>query len=151
MKCGHCGLDKAESDFYPYKKNQCKQCWRNHVLSYYRLNPVKMKLKTKLAREKRKDEQARYYKEWYKRNGRRRDRAKDRQYAKTYYYAHPIEVRVRNAFRYAIKTGKIQPPTRCESCGTETKVVGHHPDYNEKFRVVWLCVSCHKKIHNGEV
>ena len=36
----------------------------------------------------------------------------------------------------------------CVICG-EAKAHKHHPDYNKPLEVVWVCVSCHQKIHLG--
>ena len=46
----------------------------------------------------------------------------------------------------AIKKGilKRQP---CVKCGKTKKIHGHHPDYSKPLKVIWLCVSCHKKEH----
>ncbi len=49
--------------------------------------------------------------------------------------------------QYALKTGKLLKPENCSNCGWVGKLNAHHPDYNEPLRVVWLCPSCHKRLH----
>lgn len=51
----------------------------------------------------------------------------------------------------AVKRGDLIRPEACEFCGDEhSRIEGHHPDYNEPLRVLWLCPSCHTKLHNKE-
>ncbi len=44
----------------------------------------------------------------------------------------------------ALKKGKIQKQP-C-ACGN-TRVHGHHEDYSKPLDVIWLCASCHQKLH----
>lgn len=53
----------------------------------------------------------------------------------------------RGQLRQAIATGKIRRPTRCERCGREGYVDGHHSDYSKPLYVEWLCRSCHAAHH----
>lgn len=48
----------------------------------------------------------------------------------------------------AVKEGILVRPSKCEKCGKTCKPEGHHPDYNEPFKVKWLCHKCHSKITN---
>jgi ribosomal protein L37AE/L43A len=45
--------------------------------------------------------------------------------------------------------GFVKPP--CQHCG---EIVNprerHHPDYQREDDVIWLCRSCHKKLHAAE-
>jgi hypothetical protein len=45
------------------------------------------------------------------------------------------------------RTGKIIRPTLCSRCGKTGKIEGHHFDYDRPKEVIWLCHSCHTKIH----
>ena len=60
---------------------------------------------------------------------------------------HPQAAKARQMIGNAIKRGFIIKPKNCEVCGRETKIYGHHHDYNKPFEVKWVCGSCHKKIH----
>lgn len=48
----------------------------------------------------------------------------------------------------AIRAGYLKPKP-CEHCGV-TKVDAHHPDYSRPLDVVWLCRSCHMKLHYND-
>lgn len=49
--------------------------------------------------------------------------------------------------RNAVQRGAVSKPARCESCGQETTLQAHHFDYTLPYDVLWLCMSCHKRIH----
>ena len=48
----------------------------------------------------------------------------------------------------ALKIGRIARASQCESCGKETRLEGHHPDYAFPLQVVWLCKRCHELVHH---
>lgn len=48
---------------------------------------------------------------------------------------------------YAVKTGKVIKPEKCQRCNKKDKLHGHHPDYNKPLEVVWLCTMCHGREH----
>lgn len=50
----------------------------------------------------------------------------------------------------AIARGKLRRPDRCESCGAEGEVHGHHDDYRRPLDVRWLCRLCHAAEHAEE-
>lgn len=52
------------------------------------------------------------------------------------------------AVQDALKSGQLVKPKNCSKCGVYNKYIdGHHDDYSKKLDVVWLCRSCHQKIH----
>lgn len=57
---------------------------------------------------------------------------------------NPLANKARDAVSKALKSGILKKEL-CY-CG-ETKVEGHHPDYNEPLMVIWLCNKHHKHIH----
>jgi hypothetical protein len=57
---------------------------------------------------------------------------------------NPEKVRARKALSHAISSGKIVRGP-CVICG-EPKTQGHHPDYGQPLRVVWLCFRHHRLI-----
>ena len=47
----------------------------------------------------------------------------------------------------AVRDGRLVKPTKCEDCGMETRLQGHHDDYSKPLSVTWLCVECHSRRH----
>lgn len=41
----------------------------------------------------------------------------------------------------------MQRPSRCLDCGKDCTPDGHHPDYTKPRFVLWLCKSCHRRLH----
>lgn len=56
-----------------------------------------------------------------------------------------IKIKARKAVYHAIRFGKLKKQP-CESCG-ESKVHGHHDDYNKPLEVRWLCQKHHDQYH----
>ena len=48
-----------------------------------------------------------------------------------------------------IKSGRIIRPKQCSNCESFCKPDFHHPDYAKPLEGMWLCKSCHKKLHYG--
>ena len=64
------------------------------------------------------------------------------------WHQDPERISAQNAVHRAVKRGVLVRPQFCEMCGCgDTKLHGHHPNYAEQLRVVWLCPKCHKKLH----
>jgi hypothetical protein len=55
--------------------------------------------------------------------------------------------RARSISSAAILMGKIKKHDDCYLCGTTENVIAHHPDYELPLLVIWLCRSCHMRIH----
>jgi hypothetical protein len=56
--------------------------------------------------------------------------------------------RAQKALQKAVAAGRIVRPESCERCD-EGPVQGHHPDYDKRLEVVWLCPRCHGEEHAG--
>lgn len=54
-----------------------------------------------------------------------------------------------NLIRELIRVGKIGRPKYCSSCKDICKIFAHHPDYTKPNEIIWLCPSCHMKLHFG--
>lgn len=78
--------------------------------------------------------------EWARRNP---DKVRDayRRYAARY----PERRRAYARVRHALDAGRLQKPNRCESCGAEALLSGHHEDYSRPLDVRWLCRRCHHR------
>ncbi len=63
----------------------------------------------------------------------------------------PLAGIARASTHWAITHGIIQRPKSCEACGKFCQPNAHHPNYTNPFRIIWLCRSCHKKIHGNGI
>lgn len=59
----------------------------------------------------------------------------------------PLKGSARRKVRYAIKTGKMVKPDKCEDCRKTGKIGAHHKDYSKPLEVNWLCGPCHGERH----
>lgn len=90
-----------------------------------------------------------YYRDWYSKHG--RQRADD--YAEIcwlWYWLNRDKAKVKYIVKKAIEAGILKKPTGCEICGGEGRINGHHENYSYPLKVLWICSSCHKKIHNDK-
>jgi hypothetical protein len=60
---------------------------------------------------------------------------------------NPQPFAAREKLKKAVKRGRITRPSECESCSDATFVEAHHPDYAKPYAVIWLCTSCHHRLH----
>ena len=58
-------------------------------------------------------------------------------------------MRIYSIVHRAIKDGILIRPKKCTECGVIKKLQAHHDDYKQPFKVKWLCVPCHERIHHG--
>jgi len=89
-----------------------------------------------------------YYKKWYKEYG--RNRAIDYVEAIIEWRRnHPDAIKATKALNYALRTGKVIKADRCSICYQQKRLSAHHSDYSKPLEVLWVCSSCHKKIHTS--
>jgi hypothetical protein len=154
-RCSKCLVEKDDCEFGK-KGNVCKECVRIKDRERYALNPNSKKessLKYQKGnydqcrqrierwreenREKVQEQNRASYqrnKQWYENRNAKQD--KDKRYARMLLNAH-------------IKMGKIDRPERCQECNCESKLHGHHQDYQKPLEVLWLCAKCHNRIHRA--
>jgi len=65
-----------------------------------------------------------------------------------YYLANKVKERARGKLIKAILRGKIKKGDTCIICGGKENIQSHHPDYSKPLEAIWLCRSCHYKIHS---
>lgn len=130
-KCVECG-ESQEGNFYRSNRTRCKACLCRRTTLIYA--------------PRRREKQAEYYKEWYARNGRRRS-PNYTDVIVLWQRNHSGAVRTQGKLHYAVKKGLLMRPENCVLCGKGGRMGGHHEDYNFPFEVMWVCSSCHKKIH----
>lgn len=69
-------------------------------------------------------------------------------------YQRIQQERARIASAAAVRHGLIPKLDTCERCGTKAdpargvRIEGHHPSYRNPFRLEWLCVPCHRRLHS---
>lgn len=134
IKCKYCGQLKPESEFYQYSKSKCKQCQISEVKKYYQQNKEVILKKAKEFRKTHKRDRGEKYYE---------------KYIKSWQDSHPEAVEAKRKFNYLIRYGYIQKEETCAICGSNGNIHAHHPDYSKPLEVIWLCASCHKRLHSG--
>jgi hypothetical protein len=65
--------------------------------------------------------------------------------------ANPEKVAARRVVNAAIKHGDLTRGTHCESCASTNNIDAHHEDYSKPLEVIWLCRSCHQRLHDTYV
>lgn len=156
-ECARCKIDKPLEMMGKKIKDKCKRCIRIVSQNRYKLSE---KGKEKTEREKLQRRLSGYdvkrYREKYSENlkGKRKknDPEKMKVYRKSTVEKHPEKNKAGNKLRLAVFKGRIQKPKKCQKCDYEAKrIEGHHMDYSKPLEVLWLCVSCHRKLHLREV
>lgn len=72
-------------------------------------------------------------------------RARQRRAQKRYRLKYPEKARARDKLSTNIRRGKILKKP-CEVCG-ESKVEGHHSDYEKALKITWFCKKHHRAWH----
>lgn len=71
-------------------------------------------------------------------------------YKKLQTYRYPERVKCRQAVIDAKRKGTIKVPSKCSAWGKDAKVHAHHEDYSKPLDIIWLCRSCHRKLHHNQ-
>ena len=99
--------------------------------------------RSKKWRENNTEKREQVLSEWEERNPNYRSeyyhRVKDRD---------SIKLKARGKLGYSVRNKVIAKPDKCEVCGKEGKLDGHHHDYSKPLDVKWVCKSCHVNIHS---
>lgn len=135
-QCNKCKRILPIESFYTSKiikdghMGTCKKCW----CEICRTKRIKYKT---------------YYTE-YEHKRAQNDERKEiaRVLSKNYRIKFPERKNAQQIAERAIKKSVIVKPKTCCICGMETKLYAHHPNYNEPLNVIFLCCSCHNKIHH---
>lgn len=131
-ECFKCHIVKPLTEFYKHKGmadghlNKCKDCNKKDTVNNY---------------VKNRDYYIAYDKARAKTKRRKAWRYQD---TKKWRAENPEAYAAHGAVARALKSGKLtKEPCHCG----ETKVEAHHPDYEQKLFVIWLCNKHHKHIH----
>lgn len=68
--------------------------------------------------------------------------------SRQYVAENPEKVLARKLANDALRRGEILKPESC-ACGNVGHLQMHHPDYAKPLAVVWLCASCHMRLHHS--
>jgi len=134
IECSDCGKSRSLDDFYKSpggrydRQRRCKSC-----------------AKAKAYQRRHYDKEARERILAY-------DRARGNRQPREYQIQHrakkPAENKARAAVGNAVRDGRLKKAEACQHCHTkEKRLVGHHEDYRKPLEVIWLCDSCHRKLH----
>lgn len=136
--CGCCKAPKPADEYYADKrtanglKAQCKKC---HLETAVRTRD----------KERHRD---------YRRDSARRARASDpekfrRRHLEASRKRPPAGKRreARKLLNYAVRSGKVERPPKCQECDSRGLIHGHHEDYDRPLDVLWLCPECHGIAH----
>jgi hypothetical protein len=159
--CSHCKRDLEGSEFYTPTNSLCKVCakesrrksYQKHkekeAMSgkvYYVLNKDTISAKQKEYKKAHTQEINKYAKEWREIN---QDRIKEySKRAQAKYRSDPKNLLKHKARAYissVVRRGKLIPGP-CAFCGDNERTEAHHPDYNEKDKIIWMCKSCHRTL-----
>jgi len=140
-KCKACG----ETDplrFYSSINTYCKEHWKERVRLNRRRNYAHYQ-KYEKSRASRPDRVAARNAYTNSDSGRVASRK-----AKAAYKAkNMIKRRAHVAVNNAVRDGRLMKPSRCEECGSDGLLHGHHDDYAKPLDVRWLCTKCHELWH----
>lgn len=147
MLCNICKTDKPEPDFFPSVKRKCKDCFNAYAREWYKRFPEKAKAIAAQKRETYRERIRVSSKRYYDTHGKKRS-PNYIEVNKCWVAAHKKERNASARLRYAIRSGRVLRPGRCDACNTNCTPHGHHFDYNRALEVIWLCASCHRDNHS---
>lgn len=136
-KCSTCKQSKAAGDFYADKrtasgrKSQCKKCHLACAIASRDLDNTRRLNREHMARARLADPE--------------KFLARDRAHRAT--RSDTAQARARSLLNAAVRSRKIERPTKCAECEMECTPHGHHHDYSKPLDVKWLCVRCHSEEH----
>lgn len=55
--------------------------------------------------------------------------------------------KARDALNAAIRKKRIINPKQCSLCDSKKTIQAHHEDYSKPLEVIWVCATCHARIH----
>jgi len=154
-QCYTCESYKPAGDFY--KNNQkfnglfgeCKACYNERQKRYAaRIKPERKDRRNARMREWRDENRENLRIQNKQKYAENPEKYKSR--VKASQQKHPLKQAARVALGHAIRDGKISRPRACSACGRECTPHGHHHDYNKPLEVIWLCPSCHQRLHHSD-
>lgn len=136
--CSICLENKGHLDFYKNKRApdglaaRCKVCNLSYKKEWSKNNKEKLSLYHKIWRVREKNKGTL--------------REKEIKWKKSQVARYPEKYKARIALNNAVIYRKITKASNCSACSSTSNIQGHHPDYSKPLEVIWLCISCHRKI-----
>lgn len=141
--CKKCGAQKADHEFYA-SRSDCKDCAKAAVRANYARNRESYReYERRRANLPHRIEARRNYQQTE--NGKARIKAAQQAYTQRNHGKRAAAWTVDNAVRD--KRLWKSPCCMAPGCFSTDRLHGHHVDYDKPLSVVWLCVSCHSKLH----
>lgn len=141
--CKKCFAPKADHDFYQ-RDCTCKECRKEAVRANYARNREYYREyeRKRATQNHRVEARARYL---ATDEGRARSNAAKRAYTER----NPEKYSASNAVDNAVRDKRLwkSPCCMAPGCFSTIKIQGHHTDYSQPLSVVWLCASCHMRLH----
>lgn len=166
-QCRICKEIKALSEFYRNSQmkdghfSECRSCRAICHRAYYQEHQAEILARHRKYRKEHLAEAQVGHRKYYQEH-RAEVLAQNRKYRQTlrgrvvnaasrsrYSEEHPERTRACAAVNYAVETGRLIKPKTCENCGEAKPLHGHHQDYSQPLVVVWLCRSCHRRLHTS--
>jgi ribosomal protein S27AE len=133
--CSYCKQDLPKTSFYSYNKYTCKKCGYLSTKEFRKTEVFKNRQKL-------------YFRKWYENHKEEFNKKRRNNDNSEWKLANKEKVYAQNLCRVAVRKGLIKKSKKCEMCGREKVLLsGHHVDYKNPLSVIWVCGSCHKKIH----
>ena len=147
MICKTCGIDKDADSFYKNCR-ECKVCKRERARLYREKNIDRIKAydRNRPNAKERTQKQKEYKEKMRKENPEKFDKIFHSS-RKRYRAKYHEKMVAHNKVNEALRTGKLERPTECSICHIKCIPQGHHSDYSKPLDVIWVCSSCHSKIH----
>ena len=152
-QCKKCGIEKSKAEFYRHKetadgfRGECKACSKAANKDYYLSENgrkvveegVARYLETDRGKEARRKAVANYNKSKAHKENVERYRSRN-----------PEKVIAHAAVKNMVRRKGFEKPSKCELCGDESRLDGHHHDYSMVEDVEWLCRRCHNGRHENK-
>jgi flagellar biosynthesis GTPase FlhF len=118
------------------RREQGKRSYEKHK------KEISEKRAQKRRSEEEKEKNRKRQKEWRSRNP-----TKTGKIVANWKKKNPQKAAAHSLILWAIRTGVMIRPEKCEECGMKDKIQGHHENYLRPMEVKWLCRKCHLEKH----
>lgn len=143
--CSKCHQEKSVSEFY-FRRDRsryispCKSCTLLQRKEYYALHSVQIRARIQVYQASHIEAHRSSSRAHYRRTASTR-----RERLRCYKKRNPERVLAHKIVYRALRDGTLLSGP-CVLCGA-LQSEAHHPDYSKPLEVVWLCRSCHRKLH----